>query len=410
MEAGTADGRGAGGGLPAWALGAIPLALIVALIGGFALLGGPGLGERSGPPVEEVAVESTVLRPGRIELTLRNDGPDPVRVAQVAVNDAYAPFTTNAGNEIDRLGATTLDVTYPWIEGEAYEIFVLTSTGGTVDASIPVAAETPAADAGFYGLMALLGIYVGVIPVSLGMLWLPFLGRLGRRWIGALIAFTVGLLAFLAIDAGLEGLEIAAQAPAAFGGTSLVFVGALVAYLALAGVDSYLSGRRERGSPGTAGAAGGAYLALLVAVGIGLHNLGEGLAIGSSYASGALALGAFLVVGFAIHNTTEGLAIVAPLREGAAGEGERPRLSRLAGLGLIAGAPAILGAWIGASAFDPSLAALLFGVGVGAIVRVIVQLAPAMRDEQGRLLHPSTVLGMLAGIAVLYLTGLLVSV
>ena len=411
MEAGAASGSGAGGGLPAWALGAIPLALIVVAIGAIALFGGPGLGERSGPPLEEVAVESTVLRPGQIELTLRNDGPDPVRVAQVAVNDAYAPFTTSAGNEIGRLGATTLDVSYPWIEGEAYEIFVLTSTGGTIDASIPVAAETPAADASFYGLMALLGIYVGVIPVSLGMLWLPFLGRLGRRWIGTLIAFTVGLLAFLAIDAGLEGLEIAAEAPAAFGGTSLVFVGALVAYLALAGVDAHLSGRRERGSPGTAaGAAGGAYLALLVAVGIGLHNLGEGLAIGSAYASGALALGAFLVVGFAIHNTTEGLAIVAPLRDTGGGSGERPRFSRLAALGLIAGGPAILGAWIGASAFDPSLAALLFGVGVGAIVRVIVQLAPSMRDEQGRLLYPSTVLGMLAGIAVLYLTGLLVSV
>jgi ZIP family zinc transporter len=405
MEAGVPAGRIPGGGLPTWVLGAIPLALIAVTIGAFALLGGPGLGERSGPAVEEVAVERTALHPGTIELTLRNDGPDPVQVAQVAVNDAYAPFVARGGNEIGRLGSTTLDVSYPWIEGESYEIFVLTSSGGTIDASIPVAAETPEADLDFYGLMALLGIYVGVIPVSLGMLWLPFLGRLGRRWMSSLIAFTVGLLAFLAIDAALEGLEIAAAAPAAFGGTSLVFVGALVAYLGLAGVDAYLS---QRGRRGGAAATGGIYLALLVAIGIGLHNLGEGLAIGSSYASGALALGAFLVVGFAIHNTTEGLAIVAPLRGGDGAE--RPGLARLLGLGLIAGAPAILGAWIGASAFNPSLAALLFGVGVGAIVRVIVQLAPAMRDEEGRLLHPSTVVAMLAGIAVLYLTGLLVSV
>ncbi|HYJ20684.1 MAG TPA: ZIP family metal transporter [Solirubrobacterales bacterium] len=408
MEAGAQARRGAGDGLPAWALGAIPLALIAIAIGGFALLGGPGLGERTGPPVEEVAVERTVLHPGEIELTLRNDGPDPVRVAQVAVNDAYAPFVAGDGTEIARLGSTTLEISYPWIEGEAYEIFVLTSTGGTVATSIPVAAETPEADAGFYGLMALLGIYVGVIPVSLGMLWLPFLGRLGRRWMSTLIAFTVGLLAFLAIDAGLEGLEIAAAAPAAFGGTGLVFVGALVAYLVLAGIDAHLSRRRQ--ASGGSVSSGGAYLALLVAVGIGLHNLGEGLAIGTAYATGALALGAFLVVGFAIHNTTEGLAIVAPLRGGADGVPERPPLSRLVGLGLIAGAPAILGAWIGASAFNPSLAALLFGVGVGAIARVIVQLAPAMRDEEGRLLYPATVAGMLGGIAVLYLTGLLVSV
>ncbi|HET8814828.1 MAG TPA: ZIP family metal transporter, partial [Solirubrobacterales bacterium] len=195
------------------------------------------------------------------------------------------------------------------------------------------------------------------------------------------------------------------EAPAAFGGTALVFVGGLVAYLVLAAVDAYLARRSDRArSSGTAGAAGAAYLALLVAIGIGLHNLGEGLAIGSAYASGALALGAFLVVGFAIHNTTEGLAIVAPLRE------DRPGPGRLLGLGLIAGAPAILGAWIGAAAFNPSLAALLFGVGVGAIARVIVQLSPAMRDAEGRFLYPTTVLGMLAGIAVLYLTGFLVSV
>jgi len=409
MEAGTQAER-LQGGLPAWLLGLLPLALIAAAIGAFALLGGPGLGDRTGPPVEEVAVERTVLRPGEIELTLRNDGPDPVEVAQVAVNDGYAPFTTTDGQEIGRLGSTTLKVSYPWIEGEAYEIFVLTSTGGTIDAAIPVATETPEADLGFFGLMALLGIYVGVIPVSLGMLWLPFVRRIDARWIGALIAFTVGLLALLAIDAGLEGLEIAAEAPGAFGGSALVFAGALVAYLVLAGIDAYLSGRRDRArSNGGSAAKGGLYMALLVSIGIGLHNLGEGLAIGSSYATGALALGAFLVVGFAIHNTTEGLAIVAPLREGDESSGG-VRLRHLIAFGLIAGAPAVLGAWIGAAAFNPSLAALLFGGGVGAIVQVIVQIAPAMRDGAGRLLNPLSVAGMLAGIALLYVTGLLVSV
>ncbi len=406
MEASARVERQAGGGLPAWLLGLLPLALIAAAIGAFALLGGSGLGERSGPPVEEVAVERTVLRPGTIELTLRNDGADPVEVAQVAVNDAYAPFSASDGREIGRLGSTTLRVSYPWVEGEAYAISVLTASGGTVDAEIPVATETPEADLGFFGLMALLGIYVGVIPVSLGMLWLPFVRRVDARWIGALIAFTVGLLALLAIDATLEGLEIAAEAPSAFGGSALVFVGALIAYLALAGVDSYLAARRDRAG---AVSQGGLYMALLVSIGIGLHNLGEGLAIGSSYATGALALGAFLVVGFAIHNTTEGLAIVAPLR-GGTGDGPQPRIAHLAIFGLIAGAPAILGAWIGAAAFNPSLAALLFGVGAGAIARVIVQIAPAMRDGEGRILHPLSVAGIFAGIALLYLTGLLVSV
>ena len=401
MEASATTRRGALGRVPAWLLGLLPLLAIAIAVAVFAALGGPGLGERTGPPVEELTVERTALHPGEIELAVRNDGPDPVEIAQVVVNDGYAPFAASDGREIGRLGSTTLDIAYPWIEGEAYTISLLTSTGGTIEHEIPVAAETPEADASFFGLMALLGLYVGVIPVSLGLLWLPFTRRIGAGWLRAVMAFTVGLLAFLAVDAALEGLEIAGAAPSAFGGAELVFLGALIAFLALSGIDAYLRARRARAA--SAGARG-QYLALMVAIGIGLHNLGEGLAIGSAYAAGALALGAFLVVGFAIHNTTEGLAIVGPLGD------SRPGFGRLAALGLIAGGPAILGAWIGAAAYNPSLAALLFGVGVGAIVQVVWQLLPQIRDERHTLLHPQAVIGLVAGILALYATGLLVSV
>ena len=401
MEARAATERGGFSGMPAWALGLLPLLLIAAAVAVFAALGGPGLGDRTGPPVEELAVERTELRPGEIELTVRNDGPDPVAVSQVIVNDAYVPFATPDGRELGRLGSTTLTISYPWIEGQAYEVAIVTSTGATIGHAIPVAAETPVADLDFYGLMALLGIYVGVIPVSLGMLWLPFLRRIGAGALRIVMAFTVGLLALLVIDATLEGLDVASGAPAALGGAELVFLGAIAAYLALTGVEAWLQARRRAAGAETGG---GAQLALLIATGIGLHNLGEGLAIGSAYAVGSLALGAFLVVGFALHNTTEGLAIVAPLSD------RRPRPSRLVGLGLLAGAPAILGAWIGATAFNPSVAAFLFGLGVGAIVQVIQQLVPSLRDRDGTVLSPATVSGLLGGIAVLYLTGLLVAV
>ena len=384
-------------------LGVVPLLLIGAAIAAFAALGGPGLGERSGPPVEELAVERTVLRPGEIELALRNDGPDPVAIAQVVVNDAYVPFSASAGERVERLGATTLNIPYEWIEGQPYEVSIVTSTGATIDHTIPVASETPDADLDFYGLMALLGIYVGVIPISLGMLWLPFIRRIGAGALRVVMAFTVGLLGFLVVDATLEGLDVASTAPSAFGGAELVFLGAVTSYLALTGVDAYLRARRERAAGG-AGRASGAQLSLLIAAGIGLHNLGEGLAIGSAYALGSLALGAFLVIGFAIHNTTEGLAIVAPLAD------RRPGVARLAGLGLLAGAPAIVGAWIGAAAFNPSVAALMFGLGVGAIAQVIQQLVPSLRDRAGRAFSPATVGGLLAGVTVLYLTGLLVAV
>jgi zinc transporter ZupT len=215
------------------------------------------------------------------------------------------------------------------------------------------------------------------------------------------MGLTIGLLVFLGIDAALEGVEIAGEGPQAFGGAALVFLGAVASYLALAAVDAYIRARQERHEET---GAGGYYLALLVSIGIGLHNLGEGLAIGAAYALGALSVGALLVIGFALHNTTEGLAIVAPVTR------RRPSLARLAALGLIAGAPVIVGAWIGAASFNTSLSAFLFGLGVGAIAQVVIQLAPFVRDQAGRYLHAGSVAGVAAGLAIMYATGLLVSV
>jgi ZIP family zinc transporter len=405
MEAGqaTAERERETRRLPGWLVGLLPLAILGVAIGLFVALGAPGL-ERNGIPLEEVSVERTVLRPGEIELVVRNDGPDAVAISQVIVNDAFVAFEQTA-DEIGRLEGDTITIRYPWIEGEAYAVGLVTATGGTIDHAIDVAAETPEADVGFYGLMALVGLYVGLIPVGIGMLWLPWVRSIDRRWIQFLLALTVGLLAFLGVDALLEGTEIAAGGAQAFGGASLVFLGAGVAYLGLAGIDGWLRGRRARESDAGAGPW---RLALLVAIGIGLHNLGEGLAIGSAYAIGSLALGAALIVGFALHNTTEGLAIVAPVAEGEQ-VSVRRSLPRLAGLGVIAGAPAILGTWIGASAFNPSLAAILFGLGAGAIAQVIVQLAPTIRDSTGRLLHPLAAAGVVSGLLLMYATGLLIA-
>ena len=277
MESGQAAApRTAVRRLPGWLAGLLPLLVLGAAIGLFVGLGAPGL-ERNGVPVEELSVESTKLRPGQIEVTVRNDGPDPVAIRQVTVNDGFAAFR-QSDEEIGRLGSNTVTVEYPWIEGQAYEVTLMTATGGTVTASVDVAAETPDADLGFFGLMALVGLYVGVIPVAIGMLWLPWVRSIDPRWIQFLMALTVGLLAFLGVDALLEGTEFAGSGAEAFGGAALVYLGAGVAYLALSGVDAWLRARRA----GAEGSASPWRLAFLVALGIGLHNLGEGLAIGSS--------------------------------------------------------------------------------------------------------------------------------
>ncbi len=325
------------GGAPAAAIAIATVVVVAIALAALAVLGSRSLPERTGPPVEELVVERVTLSPGIIELRLRNTGPDPVQIAQIAVNDAYAGFT-GATEPLGRLGEETVRVNYPWSAGQPYTVAMLTSTGAVIEHEIPVAVESPATGTRLLALMALLGTYVGVIPVALGMIFLPLLRRARLRVVRGLMALTVGLLAFLAIDATIEGLDLAAASGDAFGGPLLV-LGAGLSFLALTAVDRFLKGRESKQPVGEPD---GGRLVLMIAIGIGLHNLGEGLAIGSAYAVGELALGAALVVGFALHNTTEGLAIVAPLAH------RRPSPIRLLGLGLLAGGPAIIGAAVGA--------------------------------------------------------------
>jgi zinc transporter, ZIP family len=365
----------------------VVLVMAVVLVG-LAVFGGRTLPSRNGVPVEELTIERTVLEPGTITLTMRNSRPDPVLVAQVAVNDSYVDFAGGTA-PIGRLGSGTLRLTYPWIEGQPYTVSLLTSTGAVIEYDIAAAASTPPASGHLLGFMALLGTYVGIIPVLLGLLFLPVLRRASRRVLQALLGITVGLLGFLAVDAMVEGLDLAGRAGAAFGGPLLVPLGAGLTFLLLSTVDR----GRQAASP--------VRLATMIAIGIGLHNLGEGLVIGSAYAVGELALGASLVVGFAVHNTTEGLAIVAPLTS-------QPRpWPRLLALGVVAGAPAILGALIGATADNATVAALLLGAGAGAIVKVISQIWPSLKETPGEPLSKPVLGGLAGGILTMYLTGLL---
>ncbi|MQA03897.1 MAG: ZIP family metal transporter [Streptosporangiales bacterium] len=386
------------GSARAWVPAIICVVLIGVVLVALAVVGGRTLPDRAGPPIEQLAVERNELSPGSITLTLRNTGPDPVQVAQVFVNDAYVDFDGGT-RPIERLDTETLRLAYPWQSGQPYQVSIVTSTGVVIEHEIPAAVDTPQAGGGFFALMALLGTYVGIIPVVLGMLFLPALRRIGSRGVRALLALTVGLLAFLAVDATIEGLELAGTGGGAFGGPALVVLGAVLAFLALTAVDHRLRTRARHGEPRRVS---GTRLAFMIAIGIGLHNLGEGLAIGAAYAVGELALGATLVVGFTIQNTTEGLAIVAPLTR------RRPALSRLLGLGVLAGAPAIGGALLGATVTNAELSAFLLGVGVGAIVQVVVQMAPSLRGRDDRVLDPATIGGVAAGLLTMYLTGLLV--
>jgi zinc transporter ZupT len=284
---------------------------------------------------------------------------------------------------------------YPWSYGEAYGITVFTSNSIPFGLEIPVAFETPQPVAATFWSFALIGLYVGVIPVFLGIFWFPALRLLGRRWMTFLMAVTAGLLLFLGFDTLAEAFEKAAEVPTPFQGIGLMGIGAVGTFLLLDAIS------RQQGTINVSEADRRIAVAFMIATGIGFHNLGEGLAIGAAYNVGETALGTFLVVGFIIQNITEGLGIIAPLLR------ERPRIGQLALLGLIGGAPAILGAWIGGFSPSPMLAVLFFGIGAGAIFEVVYEIGKLIRKDTTKEPMPFTVFsGALAGMLVLWVTGL----
>ncbi|NIR43761.1 MAG: metal transporter, partial [Gammaproteobacteria bacterium] len=264
-----------------WIMGLFPLVLLAALVFTFLRFGPVGVFRRAFPAVEELTIERITLpHPGEMRLRVVNGGPAPVTVAQVLVDDAVWAHTLDGSRTIPRLESRTITIPYPWVEGEPHELVLVSSTGVTFSGDVAVAMQTPSIDARYLTTFAALGIYVGVIPVFLGLLWLPFLRVIRRRWIDFFLSLTIGLLVFLGVDA-LEGaLEIAALVPGAFQGLGLVVLGGLGTPLALAALGK---GKRLAG-----GEASPFVLATLIALAIGLHNLGEGLLIGGAYATGEI--------------------------------------------------------------------------------------------------------------------------
>ncbi len=349
------------------------------------------------PPVESLTFERAVLDRDGITLAVRAEGSEPVRIAQVQVDGAYWAFTQVPRGPIRRLSSARLVIAYPWVLGETHMVTVVTQAGATFDHVIEVAVATPTVSWQNLGAYGLVGLFVGVVPVAIGMLFYPALRRGGPRMVTFALALTVGLLLFLLVDTAAAALDLARRAAPGLHVVTLVWLVIGLTFAALLAI-THRRGRLPEGLP----------LAAAIALGIGLHNFGEGLAIGSAFATGAASLGTFLVLGFTIHNITEGIGIVAPVLA------KRPSLLTFAGLAALAGLPAIPGIWLGITAVASQWGAVALAVGAGAILQVVVEvsrllMAESRRTGTSRTAGPA-LLGVGAGAGVMYATALLVQV
>jgi zinc transporter, ZIP family len=393
VASGAVAARGYGWRL--WAL--VPLLI---LVGAVSLLASSGdslfdLLGRNPPPADQFDVRRVEFKPGEIKIRVTNPQREDLTIALVTVDDAIVPFSVDGDRTLGRLRSATIVVDHDWVEDEPIAVGVTSTTGIQTTEEIAAAVETPGASGKRFLGFAVIGFLVGILPVGLGLAWLPSLRRASPEWLAAFMALTGGLLTFLGLEALSEAFDLQAILPGGVGGTGLVLVGFASTYLALT-----LVGRRL----GQGATVSGLALATLVAIGIGLHNLGEGLAIGTSFALGELALGTFFVIGFMVHNITEGLGIATPVADRG-----RVSLGRLAVLALIAGAPTIPGAWIGGFVTNDLLGVLFFAGAAGAAFEVVVEVGRYVRERApGGLLSPYVIGGYLAGIFVMYVTGLLV--
>ena len=413
----------------------IPIAVLAGMI---VFLFGPGQSLlNTGIALPEVTIERIEFQEGKIVANVRNTGPGEIEISQADINDRIIPAAVEPSKILPRLAEARVIIPFSWNPGVPYEIGVTTSDGTRFSKSVEAAALAPTPNIEQASFFALIGIYVGVIPVLIGLLWFPFLKRLSANKYNFFLSLTAGLLVFLGIDALVESNEIARENVAgAFNGQVLIAMTTIVSFLALMFAAQKLVERAAMKKSDTASSqslsqqqssdlestitpaatttikqqlARPFAIALMIAIGIGLHNLGEGLAIGAAVLLGQVALSTFLIVGFTLHNTTEGLAIVAPMAK----QGGRVSIRKLVGLGLIAGVPTIIGAWIGGFTYSPIAAIIFLSIGAGAIFQVVFYIASWMTNARdgGRktMLSTAVIGGFAVGMAIMYLTGLLIS-
>ena len=347
----------------------------------------------------EITIEKIDFIDSEIQATVRNTGHIPVEIVMADINDRIQPAAVEPDRFLERFETTLVRIPFEWNEAEPYTIGITVEDGTRFEKEVEAAAPALELSLDLAIFFAIIGTYVGIIPIMIGLLWLPFIKKISKQKYHFFLALTVGLLLFLAIDSIEEAVEISDENLAdSFNGTLLVSTVVILSFLGL-----YYSGNKLVEKAGSSKFTKPVAIALMISIGIGLHNFGEGLAIGAALGMGSIAFSTFLIVGFALHNTTEGIAIAAPMSRG------KLMIGKLAAMGIIAGSPAIFGAWIGGFVYSPFTSVIFLAIGAGAIFQVIVVIMKWIQEESNQSLSTIAVVsGIAVGMLVMYLTSILV--
>tara|TARA_Y100000996_G_scaffold398323_1_gene366257 strand:- start:59 stop:1222 length:1164 start_codon:yes stop_codon:yes gene_type:complete len=382
---------------PVLAISAIAPIVLLAIVIAF-LLGPASTFLQFGVVLPEVTIEKVEFIENEIQATVRNTGPIDVSVVVADVNDRIQPAAIEPDSSLKRFETALVRIPFDWNESQPYEIGVTIDDGTRFTTEVDAAFASLEPNVDLFVFLGMIGFLIGVVPIMIGLLWYPFIKKLGKNAFNFFLAFTMGLLIFLGIDAVLEASEISEKhLSSIFNGELLIATVVILSFLSLYGIGQKLIKTNNLSTLSK-----GLTISLMIAIGIGLHNLGEGLAVGAAIALGEVALSTFLIVGFATHNTTEGLAIAAPLTN------SKAKIAKMIGLGLIAGTPAIFGCWIGGFSFSPLFTLIFLAIGAGAIFQVVISIFQYMRDKSDLLSNTSLFAGVSAGLIVMYLTSVII--